>query len=50
MGTKDEKDKVDNTNDIKDLETNHLIDLYKEVESFMSFLYDEQKKNMKEDE
>lgn len=34
--------------DIKDIETNNLIDLYKEVENFMSFLYDEQKKNLKE--
>lgn len=38
MDTKDEEG-------IKDLETNKLIDLYKEVADFISFLYEEQKKN-----
>lgn len=36
------------TNDdkgIKEIETNALIDLYKEVDSFISFLHDEQKNN-----
>lgn len=41
MDTEDKKD-------IKSIETNHLIDLYKEVENFISFLYDEQKKDLKE--
>ena len=39
------------TNDrksIEDVDTNTLIDLYKEVDSFISFLHDEHKKNVKE--
>lgn len=43
MDTNDEKG-------IKDLETNTLIDLYKEVADFISFLREEQKKSKKEDE
>lgn len=40
-----------NTNDekgINEIETNTLIDLYKEVADFISFLHDEQKKNTEE--
>lgn len=33
---------------IKDLETGNLIDLYKEVVDFISFLREEQKKNIEE--
>lgn len=33
---------------IKDLETGKLIDLYKEVVDFISFLREEQKKNIEE--
>ncbi len=41
MDTNDEKG-------IKEIETNELIDLYKEVENFISFLHDEHKKNAEE--
>lgn len=42
MDTKDKED----IKGIKDIETNNLIDLYKEVENFISFLHEEQKKNL----
>lgn len=45
------KESVMDTNDkkdIKDVETNTLIDLYKEVDDFISFLREEHKKNTEE--
>ena len=39
---------INDKKDIKDVETNTLIDLYKEVDDFISFLREEHKKNTEE--
>ncbi len=43
MSTNDKKD-------MKNINANELIGLYKEVKDFMSFLHDEQKKNLEENQ